>query len=266
MLVSDTIAYALRIAGILGVGQTALPQDTSDGQTALMMMLKQWRQKRWLVFRLDTATFPLVPGQQTYTIGPAANNPDIVVAGNYRPANIQSCYLRQNVAGAPAAYPIDFPMKILRSRQEWDRIRLKGLGSWPDCIYYDPQLAAGVLMIWPIPIQTFFELYIAFQQAIDLGGESGLAVDLEQYMPAEAEEAVTYNLAARFLVNYKMPADPGIIGAAKAALNTLRQTNYALQPLSMPSALWSTGVRVKNPMGGFYYPETSVGVPVTVLQ
>ena len=49
---------------------------------------------------------------------------------------------------------------------------------------------------------------------------------------------------------------------ARSALNTLRMTNFALQPLKMPASLVGTGVRMKNPLGGFVYPETSAGVPV----
>ena len=71
MLVSDLIAYSQRASGLLGVGQVALPQDTADAQIALMLMLQQWRQKRWLVFRLDYVLFPLISGVGVYSVGPA---------------------------------------------------------------------------------------------------------------------------------------------------------------------------------------------------
>ncbi len=263
MLVSDLIAYAQRVSGILGVGQVALAQDTADAQTAFQLMLQQWRQKRWLVYRLDWTIFPLAIGQQEYTIGPANLNPTNAVPGNYRPANIQSCFLRQNVGSGPNSYPIDFPMRILRSRQEYDRLSLKFLQSWPAAIYYDPTVAIGTLFIWPIPVQQLFSLYIAWQQDIDLTGEEGLAVDTDDYLPVESVEALIYNLALRLITNYKLPPDQAVAAAARASLNTLRQTNFALQPLMMPQSL-RPGTRLKNPMGGFY-PEVAAGVPVTSL-
>lgn len=263
MLVSDAIAYAQRVSGVLGVGQVALAQDTSDAQTALMLMLQQWRQKRWIVFRLNYSFFPLIVGQQSYTVGPPGSGADVLTDGNFRPANIQSCYLRQNVGSGPNSYPVDFPMRILGSRQEYDRLSLKFLQSWPAAIYYDPVLGNANLFIWPIPVQNLFSLYIAWQTAIDMAGEEGLAVDLEDYVPVETQEAIIYNLALRLITNYKLPPDPSIQAAARATLNTLRQTNFALQPLRIPQSL-RPGTRLKNPMGGFY-PETAAGVPVTSL-
>ena len=265
LLVSDAISYAQRVSGVLGVGQTALAQDTADAQTALMLMLQQWRQKRWLVYRLDFTLFPLVIGKQSYYVGPAGMTPtpDVVVDGQFRPANIQSCYLRQNVGSGPNSYPIDFPMRILESREHYDRISLKFLQSWPASIYFDPGVPGGVLYIWPIPVQNLFSLYIAWQYPIDLAGEEGLATDLDDYVPVETQEAIIYNLALRLITNYKLPPDPAIAAAAKASINTLRMTNFALQPLRMPQSL-RPGTRLRNPLGGFY-PEVSAGVPVTSL-
>lgn len=271
MLVGDLIAYSLRVAGVLGVGQTALPQDTADATTALVNMLTQWRQKRWLVFRLDNVTFPLTPGKGNYTVGPAnwppgsatPNTPDVIANGNFRPAGIESAYLRQVWGGAPGSYPIDFPVRKMRSRQEFDAIALKQLLSWPGAYYYDPTIPNGTVMIWPIPTQAFFEFYVAFQQAIDLAPEAGAAIELDTFLPAETNEAIVYNLAVRLMVNYRLPMDQGIVAAAKQGVNTLRQANTQISPLQMPMAL-QRQVRVKNPMAGFY-PEISSGVPTTVL-
>lgn len=267
MIVGDLLNYSMRIAGILGVGQVALAQDLADAGTAMQMMLEQWRQKRWLVFRLDWDLYPLTIGKQSYTVGPPTANPvpDWVAGStnNYRPANIQSCFLRQNVGSGPNSYPIDFPMRILDSRQTYDRLSLKFLQSWPAAIYYDPTIPNATLYIWPIPVQQLFSLYIAWQEAIDYVSDAGLSADTDTYLPTESVEAIAYNLALRLAINYKLPPDPALAGAAKASLNVLRQTNFALQALRMPQSL-RPGTRLKNPMGGFY-PEVSSGVPVTSL-
>lgn len=268
MLVQDAISYAMRAAGILGVGQVGLAQDINDASIALQMMLQQWRQKRWLVFRLNWGIYPLAIGQQSYTVGPtqAAGQPqpEMVTDGNARPPNIQSCFLRQNVGSGPNSYPIDFPMRILESREHYDRISLKFLQSWPASIYYDPTLPLATLYIWPIPVQNLFSLYIAWHQDIDfLGQLSPITTDLIDYVPEETQEAIIYNLALRLITNYKLPPDPAISDMARATLNTLRQTNFALAPMRMPQSL-RPGTRLKNPMSGFY-PEVSAGVPVTSL-
>src|SRR5215471_3750119 len=259
MLVQDLISLALRTSGVLGVGQTALPQDLSDAQQLLILLMQEWRQKRWLVYRLNTAILPLIPGQMTYQVGPssASPTPDFVTDGKFRPANIQSCYLRQQVGSGPNSYPIDFPMAILGSRQEYDQISLKNLRSWPSSIYYDPIVPVANLYVWPIPVQTWFSLYIAWQQAIDVNAEGSQTLELETVLPAESQMALMYHLAVLLTVNYKLPKDENLEAAARAALNVMRQTNYAMQPLKMPPGLVGTGARMKNPLGGFTYPETS---------
>lgn len=271
MQIATLIGMAQRASGILGVGQVALPQDLSDAQALLMLMLMQWRQKRWIVFRLDNVMFPVPMGIPTYTVGPAdapgfvtpPAPPDVVTNGNYRPANVQSCYLRQAVGSGPNSFPIDFPMQVLQSRQQFDQLALKSLTSWPSLIYYDPTVPYGTLYIWPIPMQPLFSLYIGFQQAIDLGSEEAQTIDFDTLLPAETQLAIMYNLALQLVTNYKLPRDPNLEAAARSTLNTLRQTNFALQPLRMPSALRGRG-RMTNPMGGFY-PETAAGIPTTVL-
>jgi hypothetical protein len=265
VIVSDLIAYAQRASGLLGVGQVALPQDTADAQTALMLMLQQWRQKRWLVFRIDQVIFPLITGKQDYTVGPAGGTPapDVVVNGNFRPANIQSCFLRQDLGSGPNSFPIDFPMRILESRQQWDQISLKSLNSWPASIYYDPYIPHGTVAVWPIPMQPLFSLYIGFQQAIDLAGEGATSIDLDTLLPVETQEAIVYNLATKLCVNYALPVNPALAATARATMNTLRMTNFALQPLQMPSALRGS-TRLRNPMAGFV-PEVAAGIPFTVL-
>jgi hypothetical protein len=262
VIVSDLVAYAQRASGLLGVGQVALAQDTADAQTALLLMLQQWRQMRWVVFRLDNVMFPLIPGTGDYTIGPAANTPDVAVTGNFRPANIQSCFLRQDLGSGPNSFPVDFPMRTLESRQQYDQIALKSLQSWPSAIYYDPTIPNATVKVWPIPMQPLFSLYLAFQQAIDLAGESGAAVELDTILPTETQEAIVYNLAARLCVNDAVPLNPALAAAARASLQTVRTANFALQPLQMPGALRGT-TRLKNPMAGIV--ETSAGVPATVL-
>ena len=265
MIVSDLIAYAQRASGLLGVGQVALPQDTADAQTALMLMLQQWRQKRWLVFRLDNVLFPLLSGKGDYTIGPSGGTPtpDVVVSGNFRPANVQTCFLRQAVGSGPNAFPIDFPMRILEARAQYDQISLKSLNSWPASIFYDPLIPNATIKVWPIPMQPLFSLYVSFQQAIDFAGEGATSIELDTLLPVETQEAIVYNLAGRLCVNYALPVNPALAAAARAALNTVRQANFALQPLQMPPALRGS-TRLKNPLGGFV-PEVSAGIPFTVL-
>jgi hypothetical protein len=260
VLVSDAIAYALRISGVLGVGQVALPQDTADALTALALMMAQWQRKRWLVYRLDEHSTAAVPGKGIYTIGP---DPTADIPFPERPGSIESAFLRQlSGTTTPNSFPVDFPLHRIASREEWGRVSLKFLRSWPSSFFYDPALPNGGIYIWPVPMQKLFDLY--FMVPTDIRVSLLPDTDLDKYLPAETDEALVYNLAMRLRLNYQLPPDPGLAAAARATLNTLRQTNYTPSHLGMPAGLRGS-VRLKNPLGGFY-PEVSTGVPYSVLR
>lgn len=255
MLVSDLLAFAMRTAGVLGVGQVALVEDSGDALASFVMMLKQWDRKRWLNYRLDDFGCPAVPGKQAYLIGPDINA-DI---NTYRRSTLEGGYMRQLFGSGPASMPIDYPLFQITTLQEWSSIALKNLQSWPSAFYYDPALPIAAAYIWPIPMQPGFEFHFLFRQSFD---PLVLTSDTLDFMPQEYEEAALYNLAARLRVQYALPSNPDLNAIARASLATVRSTNFAVQRLHMPAALGRgrTG-RIKNPMGGFV--ETSVGIPFT---
>jgi hypothetical protein len=259
VLVSDATAYALRISGVLGVGQTALPQDAQDATTALGMMLAQWQRKRWLVYRLDEVSTPAVPGKGVYGIGP---DPAGDLNYPYRPGSIEAAFLRQLSPGtAPNAFPVDYPLARIASREEWSAVSLKSLRSWPSAFFYDPAITDGDIYIWPVPMQANFSLH--FVIPLDVHSLISPTVDLDDYVPPEYIEAIVWNLALRLRVMYQLPPDPALAAGARAALNTLRTTNYTASHLGMPAGLRGS-VRLKNPMAGFV--ETAASVGTTVLR
>jgi hypothetical protein len=256
VLVSEATAYALRLAGVLGTGQVALAQYLADATTALGMMLAQWQRKRWLVFRLDEVSTYVTPGVPYYTIGPSGH-----MDYPQRPGSIESGYLRQLTGPTAASFPVDYPLERISSREEWGRISLKSLRSWPSAFFYDPTLPDGVVYIWPIPMQNFFQLH--FMIPVDIAVWLQPYIELDQFLPAETEEALISNLALRLRIMYQLPPDPALAAMARASLNTMRQANYTASRLGMPAGL-GRGGRIKNPMGGFYN-ETAVGIPTQVF-
>ena len=49
----DLITFALRAAGINGVGQTPLAEDSNTGLQLLANLIAEWQRKRWLVYTLE---------------------------------------------------------------------------------------------------------------------------------------------------------------------------------------------------------------------
>ena len=89
----DFVTLALKEAGVVGVGQTPLPQDINDCFTLLQRMLAQWQKRRWIVPNLI----------DVYNVGNSARS-NLIGPGQYynsaRPDKIQAAYFKQISGGA----------------------------------------------------------------------------------------------------------------------------------------------------------------------
>jgi hypothetical protein len=222
----DLITGAMDDAGITGVGQTPLAEDTNKALNRLNAMIAQWSRRRWLVYHLTDIVFTGT-GALSYSIGPGG---DISVV---RPDRIEAAFFRQ-LTGAPLE--VDFPLKVLEAREDYNRIALKGLASFPSCLFYDTGFPLGHIFIWPLPDQNY-EMHLSVKDTL----QSFPALNSTFVLPPEYEEAIRTNLAVRLRVAYQMQPDAGLIGLAKIALNTIKNTNAQIPQLQMPRALVGGG-------------------------
>lgn len=225
---ADIIALALKDGGIVGVGQTALAEDTNDAFTRLNWMLSQWQRKRWLVYHLIDV-FTNSTGALSYSVGPAGafNTP--------RPDRIESAFARQLIPSGQQR--VDYPLQILQSREDYNLISLKSMGTWPSVVFYDSAYPLGFLYIWPLPAASQFELHISLKQPLTQFGNLADEINL----PPEYIPALSHNLAARLRPAYQMPPDPSITALALDSLNVLRGSNAQIPSLRMPNALVGRG-------------------------
>jgi hypothetical protein len=223
----DLINGAMDDAGLTGVGQTPLAEDVNKALTRLNAMVAQWSRRRWMVYHLVDIVFTGT-GALSYSIGPGG---DISVN---RPDRIESGFFRQN-AGVPGN-AVDFDLTILQSREDYNRIALKGLGSFPLYAFYDSGFPLGNIFIWPLP-DANYEMHLSVKPAL----QSFPALNTVFNLPPEYEEAIRLNLAVRLRVTYSLPADAGLIGLAKVALNTIKNTNAQIPSLLMPDGLRTGG-------------------------
>lgn len=226
----DIVTQALKKSGVLGVGQTALAEDINDGFTDLNDMLAQWRRKRWLVYHLVTMSFTST-GAQSYTIGPGGN---FNVAE--RPDKIDSAFFRQLNTTSPNQ--VDYPLKIIDAREDYNRITLKGLVTFPEYLFYDSAYPTGLLYPWPVIQSGLYELFITIKE--QLTAFTGLSQSI--VLPPEYMAALKWNLAARLRPSYQMPPDPSVVALAKDSLNVIRNANAQIPTLKMPAALTRRGI------------------------
>ncbi len=227
----DIINQALKKAGILGVGQTALAEDTNDAFNDLNDMLGQWQRKRWLIFHLVDYAFTST-GAIYYTVGPAGDFPITP-----RPDQIESAFFRQ-VINNPPPNQIDYPLELIRAREDYNLIRLKQLVTFPQYIFYDADFPVGKVYPWPIIQDNLYELHITVKATLNQFTTLNETINL----PLEYMAALKFNLAVRLKQAYQLPPDAALIGLAKDSLNVIRNANLGIARLQIPAALIRPGI------------------------
>jgi hypothetical protein len=229
--VGDLIKLALKDAGIVGVGQTPLAEDSNDALSRLNMMVSQWNRRRWLIYHL-VDSYIQSTGALSYTVGNGGN------FNITRPAKIASAFMRMNPgsSGNPNSASVDYNLDILHAREDWNKIQVKGISSFSKYCFYDAAYPLGNLYFWPVP-QSIYEIHIS---TLDLISQfTGLTQTIS--LPPEYFEALFYNLIQRLRAAYRLPADEEINGLARAALQTIRTANAQVPRLSMPQDLRQRG-------------------------
>jgi len=252
----DLCSEILKESGYLGVGQTALSQDINDTWSRVQWMLQEWERKRWLVYHLVNL-YKVSTGAMSYTIGPGGDIDTGV--GSVRPARIESAFLRQLTqpwSGAPigefiigesAIGPggdnpspylgqnfIDYPLEILQSREDYDKIALKSLMSFPGTIFLDSAWPLGNIFCYPVPQAAIYSIHVSIMAQLP-ASFANLAAKI--VLPYEYYAAILYNGALRMRARYQIGTFPGDVlpEMAKSSLKTLRGANTQIARLELPN-------------------------------
>jgi hypothetical protein len=231
----DLLAEALKLSGRLGIGQTALAEDAILAWTYLQWMLQEWERKRWLVYRIVNLA-KVTTGATTYSIGPGADFD--TGANSVRPAKVESAFIRQVTVAAPNQP--DWPLELMNSRQDYDRIRLKQLANLSSALWYDPTWPLGTLYPWPIPLAALYELHVSVLTQLPykfLTQADVISLPFEYYW------AIVTNLAIRLRGRFGIGTFPGdeLPGNAKESLQTLHKANIAIPRMELPPELTRSG-------------------------
>jgi hypothetical protein len=232
----DIITLALKTANVVGVGQTPEPEDMNDAFNLLNMLLAQLQRRRYFIYGLTTTSFQ-GNNSVSYTVGPG---------GNFnipRPAKIESAFFRQNNT---TSYPVDYPLEILRSQEDYNRISLKTLNAFPRYCFYDQAYPTGNLFVWPVPNNT----YTVFISTITQIQQFNTPADIIQ-LPPEYSAALMWNLVQELYPFYGLPPNPLVVGKAEASLRIIEEANVQIPQLSMPPALKNNRGSTYNIYGDF---------------
>lgn len=231
---ADIVRLALKDSGVLGIGQAASAEDTNDTFDTLNMMIAGWSIKRWLVFHLLDKSI-VSTGAISYTVGPGG---DIDTGSSQRPDRLEDGNFYRQLITSSSPNEIDYPLRLLQSREDYSRIALKQLSTVPQYIFYDPAMPLGVIYPWPVPSATRYEVHISIkdqlQQFVNLADTIVL--------PNQYYAALRYNLGATLRPLYQMPPDPTLSVLAKTSLNIIKNSNAAIPRLRLPIRFGGSGL------------------------
>ena len=218
------VQLALKKTGVLAAGQTPLADDIADAFNELNILLASWNRRRWMIYHLVTVSLTST-GAQSYTVGPGG---DFVTP--IRPDKIESAFARQtNIA--PLAP--DYPLELITAMEDYNRIRLKSLQTFPQYLFYDSGFPLGSIYPWPIPQASLFEIFITVKDTLTSVAPTQFTLNL----PPEYFSAILYNLAVRLRASYQLPMDPGLIALAEDGMAVIRQGTVQIPRLRLPSTL-----------------------------
>ena len=160
-------------------------------------------------------------------------------SGSKRPGKIESAFLRQIQISQPNQ--VDYPFQILQSQEDYNRIALKQLQSFPGAVFLDSQFPLGNLYTYPVPQASIYSINVSVLEQLP-SSFSTLATPL--CLPFEYFSCITLNLALRLRVTFQIPTFPGdpLPGMAKNAMNTVRGPNVQIARLHMPEMLVRPGI------------------------
>ncbi len=221
----DLITFVLKSAGVTGVGQSALAEDYNDAFDVLNGMLAQWNRQRWMIWHLiDTSA--LSNGQLSYTIGPGG---DFNVP---RPDRIEAAFVR--LITASPSDPVDYPIHIMSSREDYNRIPLKSMRTnVPSALFYDSAFPIGTVYVWPIASAGSVEIHLSIKDTLTQFTSFIQPIQL----PMEYFQAIWTNLTVLLAPIYQYEPNPVVVAQAQASLATIRGANTQIPKLHMPRGL-----------------------------
>src|SRR5215831_13033955 len=210
------------------MGLTPSGPDINNGLIRLNDMISQWRRNRWLVWHL-VETRKAMTGANSYTVGPGA---DFDVT---RPDRLEAARITQNTPGPPN--DVGWPMEVVQSYEDWNNVRLQHLGSFPRWCFYDAAFPVGKVIFWPLPSSLYTGSIITKEVLQSFPNLSATFA-----MPDEYLRAIRFNLQDEFISAYRLPPDENLSKRAVGALNVIRNANFQLGTLKMPTEIIRGGV------------------------
>lgn len=212
----DVITDSLQLLQVYAPGEILSDADAQRSLATLNDMLDDWSNQTLACYAILEQSAPLVPGQQSYTIGkdPTAD------FNMTRPLKI--------LDGPGTAYVQDvngnnYPMNVV-PRDQWNLYGNRSIliqSDFPDTLFYDPQYPLGVINVLPVPTINYTMFWDSYLQLADFD-----SLTTAFSFPPGYKRAIVTNLAVALKPYFKTAQiDPLIILEAKERFGNIKRTN-----------------------------------------
>lgn len=205
----DLIAASLRLTGRFGAGVVIPAEDITNCAQALNIIAKELVTEGLPLWCVQNLAVPMIPGQAAYNLS--------TLSGQTQPLRILDGYLTLVTSGSD----IQFAPK---SRYDYDTLGMKASPGVPNQCFYDPQLAAASLTMYPVPdAATAYVYHVIYQRQIQ---DFNLAIDNPDF-PQEGFRLLKWCLADEIALEYQTPE--GVRREINQKAASLKQSFFAFQ-------------------------------------
>lgn len=219
----DIIKRALRLIGVLGVGE-ALPADQlKDSLEAFNDMVDSWNTETLIIYVLARNTFTLTSGTNPHEIGPGS-----AVINAPRPNRIEQgqAWLTGGSLGTT-----EHELRVL-IREQWESLYDSALSGTPYYLYYEPKFQLA--NIWfDVKPDAAYTLILHLEQMLSQvfleGAQGGDGTTTELSLPPGYKDAIVHNLAIKLAPEYGKSAPVEVINSAVEGKASVKRLN--MKPL-----------------------------------
>lgn len=183
----DIIAASLRLTGRFGAGDAIPAGDITNCAQALNIICKAMVTEGLPLWCVQAFPIPMIAGQATYNLS--------TLTGQTLPQRILDGWLRVTASNSDVQFAPE-------SRYNYDTLGQKAQPGRPVECYYDPQLGAATLTMYPVPdVSNAYTYYVVFQRQIQ---DFNLSTDNPDF-PQESFRLLKWALADEIALEYQTP-------------------------------------------------------------
>jgi len=216
---------ALRKAGVtLGPGRMPSPAQFQDSFDELNRLIGSLDADRMFIYGMNIQTYPLAPGQKTYTIGRDPTSPAPADFDGPRPIGITEA----NVLDSGG---IRYPVTVM-TYQKWAQVRQQDTNGFVAGLYNDRASPLSTIYLWGQPsAQVSLELY-TWHAVPKFCALSDVVL-----LPDGYDDALVLNLAVRLAPHFQRAVDPDVRNEARLALMRILSNNSPMPIAMMPAGV-----------------------------